>query len=123
MAWFWVACGGALGSVARYALSGWVQNATGSLFPFGTLAVNIAGSLIIGFVLGLGAGRFLLAPEWRLFLATGFCGGFTTFSTFSYETLALIEDQQWWSAGGNMLLSMAACLGATFLGLLAARVI
>src|SRR3972149_1511878 len=92
MAWFWVACGGALGSMARYTVSGWVQTATGSLFPFGPLAVNVAGSLIIGFVLGLGAGRFLISTEWRLFLATGFCGGFTTFSTFSYETLALIED-------------------------------
>ena len=63
MLWLYVALGGALGSVARYALSGWVQNATGSLFPFGTLAVNIAGSLIIGFVLGLGAGRFLMSTE------------------------------------------------------------
>lgn len=123
MAWFYVGLGGALGAISRYWLSGWVQNAAGGFFPFGTLAVNIAGSLIIGFVLGLGAGRFLIAPEWRLLLTTGFCGGFTTFSTFSYETLALIEDQQWWAAGGNVLLSVATCLAAAFLGLMAARAI
>jgi CrcB protein len=120
-AWAWVALGGALGAVARYGVSGWVQHATGAFFPYGTLAVNVAGSLILGFVLGLGAGRYLIAPEWRLFLATGFCGGFTTFSTFSYETLALIEDQQWWAAGGNALGSVLACLAATFLGAVVAR--
>ena len=119
--WFPVALGGALGSLARYALSGWVQHASGSLFPFGTLAVNVAGSFIIGLVLGFDAERFLIPAPWRLFLTTGFCGGFTTFSTFSYETLALIEDQQWWAAGGNALLNVAACLAATLVGLVAAR--
>jgi CrcB protein len=120
-AWIPVALGGALGAVARYGLSGWVQNASGSLFPFGTLAVNIGGSLVIGFVVGLGAERLLVPPAWRLFLTTGFCGGFTTFSTFSYETLALIEDHQWWAAGGNALVNVVACLAATLLGLAAAR--
>jgi CrcB protein len=116
-----VLLGGALGSVLRYLVSGWVQAWSGGLFPLGTLTVNIGGSFVIGLALGLGAGRFLVSPEWRLFLTTGFCGGFTTFSTFSYETLALIEDRQWLPAAGNVALNLALCGAATFAGLSAAR--
>ena len=119
----YVAIGGAVGATARYALSGWVQEWVGTLFPWGTLAVNVAGSFVIGIILHLSSDRFLIPPEWRSMLTTGFCGGLTTFSTFSHETLALLENQQWSSAGGNTLLNVLLCLGATYLGLVVGRVL
>ena len=118
-----VALGGGLGALARYGVSGWVQAASGGVFPLGTLAVNVGGSFIIGVVLQMGTGRFVMTPETRLLLTTGFCGGFTTFSTFSAETLALMQDQQWLAAGGNALLNLALCVAATFLGVVAARMV
>ncbi len=118
-----IALGGAAGAMARYALSGWVQSAAGTLFPLGTLAVNVVGSFLLGFILQLSTGRFLVAPETRLFLTTGLCGSLTTFSTFSYETLALLEDQQWGAAGANTLLNLVVCLAAVFAGQVAARVV
>ena len=123
MAYLAVALGGALGAVARYGLSGWVQHLSGSLFPVGTLAVNVLGSFIIGLLLQMTTGRFVWSQEARLLLTTGFCGSLTTFSTFSYETLALLEDQQWLAAGGNTLLNVLVCLAATWLGLVAGRLI
>ncbi|MDH4120464.1 MAG: fluoride efflux transporter CrcB [Deltaproteobacteria bacterium] len=118
-----VALGGGLGAMARYGLSGWMQSASGAWFPVGTLLVNIVGSFIIGLVLQLGAGRFLLTPETRLFLTTGFCGGLTTFSTFSWETLRLMEDQQWAAAGANTALNVALCFAATWLGVVAGKLV
>lgn len=123
MAYLAVALGGAVGAVARYGLSGWVQHLSGSLFPLGTLAVNVLGSFIIGLLLQMTTGRFVWSLETRLLLTTGFCGSLTTFSTFSYETLALLEDQQWLAAGGNTLLNVLVCLAATWLGLVAGRLI
>lgn len=123
MIYFSVALGGALGATARFGLSGWVQAWSGSLFPWGTLAVNVLGSFLIGAILHLSTDRFLISPEWRLLLTTGFCGGLTTFSTFSWETLALMRDQQWLAAGGNTLLNVILCLAAAYLGLVTARLI
>ena len=123
MAYLAVALGGALGAVARYGLSGWVQHFSGGIFPYGTLAVNVLGSFIIGLVLQMTTGRFVWSLEARLLLTAGFCGGLTTFSTFSYETLALLEDQQWLAAGGNSLLNVLVCLAATWLGLTAGRLV
>ncbi len=123
MTYLAVALGGALGALARYGLSGWVHTLTGALFPLGTLAVNAVGSFLIGMALQAATGRFLWSLETRLFLTTGFCGGLTTFSTFSYETLALMEDQQWLAAGGNVLLNVALCLAAAYLGLVTARLL
>ena len=123
MTYLAVALGGALGAVARYGVSGWVHGATGALFPVGTLLVNVIGSFIIGLVLQASTDRFLISPEMRLFLTTGLCGGLTTFSTFSFETLRLLEDQQWAAAGGNTLLNVMLCLAAVYLGVVAARMI
>jgi CrcB protein len=123
MTYLSVALGGALGAMLRYGLSGWVQLATGWVLPVGTLAVNILGSFLIGALLQISTDRFLVAPETRLLLVTGFCGGLTTFSTFSYETLVLLEDQQWTAAAGNVLLSVTVCLVATYLGIIAARLV
>ena len=85
-----VAGGGLLGSVARYWLAGYVQQFNGSTFPYGTLSVNILGSFILGVVAALSLERGVLSPNARLFLGVGFCGGFTTMSTFSYESLAML---------------------------------
>ena len=121
MSYLAVALGGALGAMARYGISGWVHGATGVLFPVGTLLVNMIGSFVIGLVLQASTDRLMLSPETRLLLTTGFCGGLTTFSTFSIETLRLMEDQQWAAAGGNTLLNVVLCLSAAYLGVIVAR--
>jgi fluoride exporter len=114
--WGLVAIGGLVGSVARYWLSGAVQDVTGHTFPSGTLAVNIVGSFVIGLVMALSLERGLLGDEWRILLTTGFCGGFTTMSTFSYETLALLRDGESALALWNVTASFVACVGAAWLG-------
>ena len=111
-----VALGGLVGSVARYWLAGWVQSAHGSQFPFGTLVVNVLGSFAIGALMTLSLERGMISPEVRLLLTTGFCGGFTTMSTFSYETLALLREGGTAGAMGNIGLTLALCMLATWLG-------
>ncbi len=111
-----VALGGLVGSVARYWLAGVVQNLTDHGFPSGTLAVNVVGSFVIGLVMVLSLERGLLDDELRILLTTGFCGGFTTMSTFSYETLFLVRDGERLLALENVVASLAACLGATWAG-------
>ena len=114
--WMWVALGGALGSLARWGLSGVVQRWSGTTFPWGTFAVNLLGSLLIGVVTALALERALVPPEARLFLVTGVLGGFTTFSALSYETFALLRDGQWPAALGYALGSVLAGVGATVAG-------
>jgi CrcB protein len=121
-AWL-VGAGGFAGSVARYWLSGYVQNSTNSEFPAGTLAVNALGSLLLGLIMSASLDRGWMGPETRLLLATGFCGGFTTMSTFSYESVALLGQGAVGLAAWNMLLNLFVCLGAVWLGLAAARLL
>ena len=120
LAYFWIGLGGAIGSMARYGLGGLVAHKFGESFPFGTLAVNIAGSFIIGFLGALASSEGRLAPQTRIvttqFFITGVCGGFTTFSSFSLQTLNLLRDGEWFYAGGNILLSVVLCLVAVWLG-------
>lgn len=112
-----VALGGALGSVLRWLVGGWVHAATPtSTFPWGTFAVNAAGSFAIGAILALALERALVSPAMRLLLVTGVLGGFTTFSAFSYETLQLLRDGQWPAALGYSLGSVAVGLAAAFGG-------
>jgi CrcB protein len=111
-----VALGGLLGSLARFWLAGVVQRANGSEFPFGTLAVNVLGSFVIGLVMALALERGVVGPTARLFLTVGFCGGFTTMSTFGYETFALLRDGQTAFAFGNMAASLGGSLLAVWLG-------
>ena len=122
MSYLWVAIGDALGSVARFWCSGFVARTVGGTFPWGTMLVNVVGSFVIGFFATLTGpdGRFLVAPDVRTFVMIGFCGGYTTFSSFSIQTLALAQDGQWLQVGGNILLSVALCLGAVWLGHVAA---
>jgi CrcB protein len=116
--YFWVALGGALGSMARYWMTGFVAAVTGSLFPWGTIVVNILGSFVIGFFAGVAGpyGRFATGQDAQLFVMVGICGGFTTFSAFSLQTLYLARTGNWLQAGANILLSVVLCLVAVALG-------
>ncbi len=113
-----VALGGALGSIARFWASGVLANRFGEAFPWGTLLVNVSGSFLIGLFATLTApeGRWLVGPAGRTFFMTGFCGGYTTFSSFSLQTLSLAEDGEWLYACGNVLLSVVLCLLGVWLG-------
>ena len=119
-----VALGGALGTVARYFVSGVVANAFGETFPWGTMIINITGSFIIGFFWTMTApdGRLFVSGSTRQFVMTGFCGGFTTFSSFSLQTLNLMRDGEWLYAGGNVLGSVTLCMLGVWLGSLSAAV-
>lgn len=112
-----VAIGGMLGSVGRYWLSGVAQPLGGSALPTGTLAVNVCGSFLLGLVMALSLERGALGADARTLLATGFCGGFTTMSTFSYETMALVREGELAFAAGNVALTLLACLVAVWAGL------
>lgn len=122
LAYFWIGLGGAIGSMARYGLGGLVAQKFGGTFPFNTLAVNIVGSFIIGFLAALASPEGRLNSQSRVLvsqlLITGLCGGFTTFSSFSLNTLNLMRDGEWLYAGGNILLSVALCMVAVWLGFL-----
>ena len=117
---WYVALGSAVGGASRFALSTFVQQRASSAFPFGTLIVNITGSLILGFVLRYALASPSVSAEMRALLTTGFCGGYTTFSTFSYESIALIEDGDYRRAAIYIVLSVVVSLVATFLGIAAA---
>jgi CrcB protein len=122
--YLWVAIGSAVGGVARFWLSGFVADRFGSTFPWGTIIVNITGCLVIGFfntVTGT-EGRWFASPAARTFFMIGVCGGYTTFSSFSLQTLNLANEGEWLLAGANILLSVALCLIGVWLGhLLAAN--
>ena len=119
----WIGAGAFLGANLRFILQTWTANRWGSDFPYGTLIINIAGSLILGFFVTLVTQRLTVSPEWRAFVAVGLLGGFTTFSSFSVETLNLLQMGRWsWAAfylAGNVLLGL---FGA-YLGIILARVI
>jgi CrcB protein len=118
LSYIWVGLGGAIGSVARFWISGIVAERYGQTFPFGTLAVNVTGSLIIGAFAALTdpEGRWLVSPSFRIFFMIGVCGGYTTFSSFSLQTLALAQDGEWFRATANSIASFALCLLAVWLG-------
>lgn len=118
---YYVALGSALGGVARFVFGGYLQRLWGPSFPVGTLAVNVLGSLLIGFVFRLCVGVPAIPAEARVFLTTGFCGGYTTFSTFSFETAELLESGAFAKAGLYALVSVALCCAATFTGFAIAR--
>ncbi len=119
---FAVALGGAFGAVARYLTAGWLQDATHGFFPWGTLGVNVLGSLILGFSMAWLQGT-MASTELRALLTIGFLGSFTTFSTFSYETVALLRDGEWVRATGYSLGSVALGLVAVAAGAVIASTI
>lgn len=118
VSYVFVALGGAIGSVFRFGLSGVFGRIAGEAMPWGTLFVNVAGSFIIGMFAAttVAEGRFPASPDFRTFFMVGICGGFTTFSSFSLQTLGLIDEGAWIRAGVNVLLSVALCLVAVWLG-------
>ncbi len=125
LSYFWIAVGSALGGMARYGCSGLAARLIGETFPWGTLIVNVAGSFIIGFFATLTGpdGRVYMGSMARQFVILGFCGGYTTFSSFSLQTLNLVNDGEWIRAGANIGGSVLCCLVAVWAGhLLAASI-
>jgi CrcB protein len=118
----WIALGGAIGSVARYGCSSLAARWIGETFPWGTLIVNVTGSFVIGIFVGLTGpdGRLMVSPDARQFVTVGICGGYTTFSSFSLQTLNLARDGNLAGAGGNILASVMGCLVSVWLGYAAA---
>ena len=120
LAYLWVAIGGALGSMARYGIGGFISQKSSGAFPWGTLIVNITGSFVIGILGALTLPEGKMTPQSRALatqlLITGVCGGYTTFSSFSLQTLNLLRDGEWFYAAGNILLSVLLCLIAVWIG-------
>lgn len=121
MIWY-IALGSAIGGMLRYLLGGWIQRAAGHGFPLGTLVINVSGSLALGLLLRWASHPPTLNPDLRAFLTVGLCGGFTTFSTFSAESITLMQDGQWGKAMTYVLLSVTLSLAATAAGFAMARV-
>ena len=123
--YLWIAFGSALGGVSRYGCSRAIALWFGETFPWGTISVNIIGSFVIGFFATLSGpdGRLLIAPDIRVFVMVGFCGGFTTFSSFTLATLDLLRNRDFTEAGANILLSVVLCMVAVWIGYLGAALI
>ena len=111
-----IAIFGAIGTLARYGLQGVVQIRLGSTFPYGTLLVNLTGCFLLGLIGQFTMNRMVISPDWRVAIAVGFFGGYTTFSSFSLQTLDLVRDGDCFKAGLNILLSFVCCLTAVWLG-------
>jgi CrcB protein len=122
LSYVWIALGGALGSLGRFWFSGLIARNFGETFPWGTLLVNVSGSFVIGLFATLTEpeGRWLVSPSFRQFFMIGICGGYTTFSSFSLQTLNLVRDGEWFYAGANAVLSFVLCLVAVWFGYLLA---
>lgn len=112
---------GGMGCIARYMVSGWVYSLAGKALPYGTLAVNVIGSLLLGLIMEGSLRSTILSPELRFGMTVGFMGGFTTFSTFSYETVRLMEEGSMVAAGANILLNVTVCVFAALIGVYLAR--
>lgn len=120
MLWY-IAAGSALGGVSRYLLGGWMQQLTNTTFPIGTLTVNVVGSFLLGLLIRYTASTTAVSPEMRGMLTIGFCGGFTTFSTFSLETVSLLESGDLRRAAWYATLSVLVALAAMVLGIASAH--
>jgi CrcB protein len=116
-----VCIGGAIGSGARYLTALWAASAMGPAFPYGTLIVNVAGSFLIAFIMHIGSATELLSADVRVMLTTGVMGGFTTYSTFNYETTGYFREGAWAVGMMNVGVTVIGCLAAGLLGLMAAR--
>jgi fluoride exporter len=119
----WVCFGGALGTGARYLLSGWSLRVLGAMFPSGTLAVNVIGSFLIAMLMHVGTTTQLIPPTVRIFLTTGILGGFTTYSSFNYETFSYFRTGAWALGGLYLSVTVLGCMFAGLLGFAAGRVL
>ena len=115
--------GGGIGSAARYVMQGIVYRWLGTGFPYGTLLVNVLGSFLIGLLMTTFEERFLLNPSLRIFLTIGILGGFTTLSSFSYETVMMLRDAEYWNASLNVVMNVFVCFGATYIGVFTGKLI
>lgn len=120
---FLVAIGGGIGATSRYLVSNWAAGKFGAEFPYGTLIVNVVGCFIIGAFMALATERIIVSPYWRLLTIVGFVGGLTTFSSFSYETLHLLEENNIMQAFYNVGLNLLVGFLATWLGMGIAKLI
>lgn len=118
-----IGIGGFVGAVSRYGIAVWIGQRWGRSFPLGTFVINVSGSFLIGLLMTLMADRFTENPQWRLLLVVGFLGAYTTFSTFEYETGALLKDGEWLFAGLNVVLSVIVGFVALKLGEMIAKTI
>ena len=118
-----VSIGAIVGANARWVISRYAARLLGPVFPYGTLIINIAGSLIVGFFIIWTSERVLVDPRWRLLIVVGFCGAFTTFSSYAFETMAYFEQGQWALMVANVLSNNLLCLGAVLAGMVLARVL
>lgn len=116
-----VATGAVVSANLRYLVSDWISRNDSASFPYGTLIVNATGSLALGFFLVWSTDRVLSSPDTRLLVAVGFCGSYTTFSSYSFETFRMLEEGRFWDAGANFLLNNALCFGWVVLGAAMAR--
>lgn len=116
-----ICLGGAIGTGVRYGLSVWIARTVETTFPYGTLLVNLAGSFLLGVVMQLSLSTQIVGADTRLIIGTGMLGGFTTYSTFNYETLALMREEAWGMALGNAVATWLGCLAAGALGIGAVR--
>ncbi len=121
--YFWIAVGGALGSMARFFVSSAFARMVGETFPWGTVIVNVTGCFVIGVLAATTGpdGRLLVAPDLRQFLLVGICGGYTTFSSFSLQTLNLVRAGDMLGATGNVVISVVACMVAVWIGAVAGQ--
>lgn len=120
--YFYVMAGAALGGLLRYVVADLVQRNAKTIFPLGTLSVNVIGSFLLGFIIFFLGEREIISAEMRLFLTVGICGGFTTFSTFSYETLALLQESEFLYASLNIVLNIVLSLIAIYLAYLLSKI-
>jgi CrcB protein len=122
-----IGLGGALGSMLRFFVGSWIDSGmskgTGPIFPWGTIIVNITGCFVIGFIFTIttAEGRWMVSPLTRNFITIGILGGYTTFSSFSWQTLSLAQSGQWGGAAANVLLSVVLCLVGVWLGAIVAN--
>ena len=119
--YLWIALGAVVGASARYFLSGLIARNFSTSFPYGTLLINVTGSLVLGFLLVYSSERVLLDPRWRLLVGIGFCGSYTTFSSYAFESFALMEQGQWWLMTLNIAGNNVLCLAAVLAGAALAR--
>ena len=118
-----ISAGAVFGANARYVLSRYAARLLGPVFPYGTLIINVLGSFIAGFFIVWTTERVLVDPRWRLLVVVGFCGGFTTFSSFAFETMAYFEQGQWMLMATNVLSNNLLCLAAALAGMGLARLL
>lgn len=123
MRMFWICLGGAAGTAGRYLLTGWIPRVLGAGFPYGTLVVNAVGSFLILLIMQIATQTEGFPPTLRLALTTGVMGGFTTYSTFTYETLQLFEQRAWLLGLINIASTMLVCLAAGVLGMICGRLL